>query len=70
MSVDAWLRVSRGLPPADAYTPGDGFVVCVDGARMLPANVTLTKVTVRRAGGGWAGGCAGATRTGHGGQPL
>eukprot|EP00198_Chlamydomonas_reinhardtii_P007219 XP_001696555.1 predicted protein [Chlamydomonas reinhardtii] len=46
VSVDAWMRVTRGLPPSDPYTPGDGFVVCVDGGRFLPANVTVTKVTL------------------------
>ncbi|GLI63028.1 hypothetical protein VaNZ11_005888, partial [Volvox africanus] len=46
VSVDAWMRVTRGVVPSDSYTPGDGFVICLDGARFLPANVTITKVTV------------------------
>ena len=40
----AWMRVTRGTPPADPYTPGEGFVVAVEAARFLPANVTCTKV--------------------------
>eukprot|EP00878_Enallax_costatus_P034475 GHUV01038227.1.p1 GENE.GHUV01038227.1~~GHUV01038227.1.p1 ORF type:complete len:320 (+),score=114.50 GHUV01038227.1:447-1406(+) len=41
---EAWVRVQRGVPPADPYTPGDGFVVTVDGGRFLPCSVTITKV--------------------------
>ncbi|WIA19544.1 hypothetical protein OEZ85_004153 [Tetradesmus obliquus] len=41
---EAWVRVQRGVPPADPYTPGDGLVVVVDAARFLPASVTISRV--------------------------
>ncbi|EFJ52780.1 hypothetical protein VOLCADRAFT_86096 [Volvox carteri f. nagariensis] len=50
VSVDAWMRVTREVMPSDSYTPGDGFVVCLDGARFLPANVTLSRVTAAAPG--------------------
>lgn len=45
--VEAWCRVARGIPPSDPFTPGEGFVLLVDGARFLPANITISKVTAR-----------------------
>ncbi len=42
--ASAWVRVQRGIPPSDPFSPGDGFVVAVDGARFLPACVTLSRV--------------------------
>ncbi len=59
----AWVRVQRGTPPADPYTPGDGFAVIVDGARFLPTSATITRVQAavwssggRQLSGGRAGG--------------
>ncbi|KAF5840442.1 hypothetical protein DUNSADRAFT_16675, partial [Dunaliella salina] len=40
----AWVRVTRGTPPTEPFTPGEGFVVLLDGARFLPASSTLTRV--------------------------
>ena len=45
--AEAWCRVARGVPPSDPFTPGEGFVLLVDGARFLPANITISKVTAR-----------------------
>ena len=45
--VEAWCRVARGVPPSDPFTPGEGFVLAVDGARFLPASITISKVTAR-----------------------
>ncbi|KAG1676617.1 hypothetical protein FOA52_008746 [Chlamydomonas sp. UWO 241] len=42
--VEAWCLVARGIPPLDPFTPGEGCVLMVDGARFLPANVTISKV--------------------------
>jgi hypothetical protein len=41
----AWVRVTRGVPPADPYSPGDGFVLLIDGARFLPDSTTISRVT-------------------------
>eukprot|EP00201_Polytomella_parva_P017507 CAMPEP_0175070720 /NCGR_PEP_ID=MMETSP0052_2-20121109/18863_1 /TAXON_ID=51329 ORGANISM="Polytomella parva, Strain SAG 63-3" /NCGR_SAMPLE_ID=MMETSP0052_2 /ASSEMBLY_ACC=CAM_ASM_000194 /LENGTH=1099 /DNA_ID=CAMNT_0016337849 /DNA_START=98 /DNA_END=3394 /DNA_ORIENTATION=+ len=38
-----WRHVRHEMPVVDRYFPGDGFVVSVDGARMLPHSVTVTR---------------------------
>ncbi len=43
--VEAWVKVARGVPPGDPFSPGDGFVVIVDAARFLPSCCTLTKAS-------------------------
>lgn len=69
VSTDAWLRVTRGLPPSDPFTPGDGFVVCVDSGRLMPANCTVTRVQVRgRSRGGEGSGREGQRAAGRRGK--
>ncbi len=43
--AEAWLRVARAVPPTEPFQPGESFVLRIDAARLLPANVTLTKIT-------------------------
>ena len=42
----AWLRVSTKIPLSTPFRPGrDKFGVCVDGARFMPDNSSLSRVT-------------------------
>jgi len=43
----AYRMVKRPRPPGNPFQPGDGFVLCVDGARFLPVNVTISRVVAR-----------------------
>lgn len=44
---EAWVRARHGLRLTEAFQPGDGCVIRVDGGRFFPENVTVTKVSVR-----------------------
>ena len=44
----AWREVRHiGAGKGEPYQPGDGLVLCVDAARFLPPNVTITRVVGR-----------------------
>ena len=36
VATAAWAKVKRGVPPSEAFKPGEGFAVLVDAARFLP----------------------------------
>ncbi|KAF7253904.1 Coiled-coil domain-containing protein 17, partial [Varanus komodoensis] len=44
---DAFLHRVRETPPMDSFGTGDGFDLYIDGARFLPDDVTVTRVTAR-----------------------
>lgn len=41
---EAWIPHQRQTPPSTPFSPGDGFELCIDGARFLPDIVTATRV--------------------------
>ena len=44
----AWREVRHiGAGKGEPYQPGDGLVLCVDAARFLPPNVTITRIVGR-----------------------
>ena len=43
--AEAWMRVARAVPPTEPFQPGESFVLRIDAARLLPSNVTITKIT-------------------------
>ncbi|XP_075472235.1 coiled-coil domain-containing protein 17 isoform X1 [Ascaphus truei] len=46
-SEDAFIPHSRGRPASKPYSPTDGIHLYIDGARLLPDAVTVTRVTGR-----------------------
>ena len=39
VATAAWAKVKRGVPPSEAFKPGEGFAVLVDAARFLPGEL-------------------------------
>ncbi|KAK3285938.1 hypothetical protein CYMTET_6480 [Cymbomonas tetramitiformis] len=42
----AWRRVRRGVRPEGVFQDAAGFIVCVDCARFLPQNATVSKIVL------------------------